>query len=200
MKRKLLIDFGIFVVVIFGAWLAAAPMEKFKAGDIAPASSLINIHGTKVSIPDPKSKWVHLQFRRFAGCPICNLHLQSFMQRYKEIEVAGIHEIVIFHSPNSSLFPYQGKFPFDVVGDPEKIHYLEYGAGSSIFSILDVRSWPAIYKGNIAKDKPTGDPEGGSLGLPADFLINPEGKIVASRYGRHSYDQWSVDERLALSK
>ena len=83
MKRKLLIGVGLIVVVVFGAWLAAAPVEKFKAGDIAPVLSLLNIHGAKVSIPDAKSKWVHLQFRRFAGCPICNLHLQSFLQRYK---------------------------------------------------------------------------------------------------------------------
>lgn len=123
MKKKLLIGIGLVVVVVFGAWLAAAPVVTYKAGDVAPALSLLNIHGAKVSIPDPKSKWVHLQFRRFGGCPICNLHLQSFLQRYKEIEAAGIHEVVIFHSPNASLLPYQGKFPFDVVGDPEKIHY-----------------------------------------------------------------------------
>lgn len=55
-------------------------------------------------------------------------------------------------------------------------------------------------RGGSVKDKPVGDPEGGVLGLPADFLINAEGKIVASRYGRHSYDQWSVDELLALAK
>ena len=43
-------------------------------------------------------------------------------------------------------------------------------------------------------------PEGGVLGLPADFLINADGKIVASHYGRYAYDQWSVDELLALAK
>jgi hypothetical protein len=24
---------------------------------------------------------IHLQFRRYAGCPICNLHLRSFVER-----------------------------------------------------------------------------------------------------------------------
>ena len=200
MIKKLSIGFVIFMVLIFGAWLAAAPVIKFKVGDVVPTLSLRNIHGVEVNIPDTKSKWVHLQFRRFAACPICNLHLQSFLERYKEIEAAGIHEVVLFHSPSTSLLTYQGKFPFDVVGDPEKKYYAEFGVGSSVFSILDVRAWPAIIKGNSAKEKPTGDPEGGALGLPADFLISPDGKIFTSHYGRHSNDQWTVDELLALTK
>jgi peroxiredoxin len=173
---------------------------KLKPGDAAPAVAVKSIHGVDVLIPDPKVKWVHLQFRRFAGCPICNLHLQSFIRRNQQIKDAGIEEVVVFHSPDSSLLPYQGKFPFIVVGDPEKKLYREYGVESSILALLDPRAWPAIIKGNMAKDKPTGKPEGGPLGLPADFLIGPDGKIKACRYGRYAYDQWEVDEVLALAK
>jgi peroxiredoxin len=106
----------------------------------------------------------------------------------------------VFHSPDSSLLPYQGKFPFTVIGDPEKKLYRQFGVESSILAILDPRAWPAIVRGNMAKDKPAGKPEGGPLGLPADFLIGPDGKIKASHYGRHAFDQWEVDEVLALAK
>lgn len=200
MKHKILIGLGVLVGALAVAWIVATPTEKFKVGDSVPPMSLANIHDIGVTIPSTKSKFIHLQFRRFAGCPICNLHLQSVIQRISEIEAAGIHEVVIFHSPKESLLPYQGKFPFDVIGDPEKKLYAQFGVGSSIFAILDIRAWPAIVRGNTAKDKPTVEPEGGVLGLPADFLINAEGKIVASHYGRHAYDQWSVDELLALAK
>ncbi|GAA2415939.1 hypothetical protein [Nonomuraea africana] len=37
------------------------------------------------------------------------------------------------------------------------------------------------------------------LGLPADFLIDPGGRILAHRYGRHANDQWEVDELLLLA-
>jgi hypothetical protein len=37
------------------------------------------------------------------------------------------------------------------------------------------------------------------LGLPADFLIEPDGRVRAARYGRHANDQWSVDELLSLA-
>jgi len=41
-------------------------------------------HGRRDSawrIPEPDGL-VHLQFRRFAGCPVCNLHLRSFASRH----------------------------------------------------------------------------------------------------------------------
>ncbi len=106
----------------------------------------------------------------------------------------------MFHSPKESLLPFQGKFPFDVIGDPEKKLYEQFGVGSSIFSVLDVRVWPKMKEGNSIVDRPKGDPEGGPLGLPADFLVGSDGKIVAVHYGRHAYDQWSVDDVIQISK
>jgi hypothetical protein len=29
------------------------------------------------------------------------------------------------------------------------------------------------------------------------FLIDPGGRVLASKFGAHAYDQWSVDELLA---
>ncbi|WP_247428945.1 redoxin domain-containing protein [Bradyrhizobium sp. 139] len=96
---------------------------KLTAGQRFQPIGLKNIHGSKVPVPDFGEKWVHLQLRRFAGCPVCNLHLQEFVRRHAEIAKAGIREVVVFHSAPSELIPYQGRFPFDVVGDPEKKLY-----------------------------------------------------------------------------
>ena len=38
-----------------------------------------------------------------------------------------------------------------------------------------------------------------ALGLPADFLIEPDGQIRAVEYGRHASDHWPVDELLRLA-
>jgi hypothetical protein len=43
-------------------------------------------------------------------------------------------------------------------------------------------------------------PEHGSFGLPGEFLIGSDGRIVASKYGTHAADQWSVDEVLAIAR
>jgi hypothetical protein len=38
----------------------------------------------------------------------------------------------------------------------------------------------------------------GTFGLPADFLVAPDGKLIAVKHGKHADDQWSVDELLSL--
>ncbi len=173
--------------------------KKLIEGQQFPALQTTSIHGKQINIP-ADNNWVHLQFRRFAGCPICNLHLQSFLHRHQDIKAAGIVEVVVFHSSKAELLPYQGRFPFDVIGDPDKKLYRQYGVTASISAILNLRAWAASLKGNLAKDKPKLPliPNGGMLGLPADFLIAPDGTIKAVHCGHHAYDQWSVDEVLDL--
>jgi hypothetical protein len=47
---------------------------------------------------------------------------------------------------------------------------------------------------------PSASNSGGPFGLPGDFLIAPSGQIKAAKYRTHAYDQWSVDELIALAK
>jgi hypothetical protein len=49
------------------------------------------------------------------------------------------------------------------------------------------------------KTRSTSKPQGGRFSLPAEFLIASDGSMLASKYGSHAYDQWSIDELLALS-
>ncbi|WP_116040416.1 peroxiredoxin-like family protein [Amycolatopsis palatopharyngis] len=168
-------------------------------GDAVVSRELATIHGDSVRLPDPGSL-THLQFRRFSGCPICNVHLRSVAQRYEEITAAGISELVVFHSDVQTMRQYQAELPFAAVADPRKRLYIEFGVESSFRSILHPRSWLAFgrgvaaarsLRGTIGRDE--------HLGLPADFLIDPQGRIVARKYGAHAADQWSVDELLTLS-
>jgi hypothetical protein len=41
---------------------------------------------------------------------------------------------------------------------------------------------------------------GGPLGLPAEFLVAPDGRVKAAHYGKHAYDQWSVETLLDLAR
>ncbi|UQS22583.1 AhpC/TSA family protein [Amycolatopsis thermalba] len=163
---------------------------------------LVTVTGERVRVPDP-GRLVHLQFRRFAGCPICNLHLRSVVQRHDEIAAAGIREVVFFHSPADELRDYD--LPFAVVADPEKRYYREFGVESGRRALLHPRTWGAILRGSaltlLGKYRPpAARQEGGRLGLPADFLIDPTGRVIAAKHGEHAYDQWPVDELLALAR
>ncbi|MGP4014397.1 peroxiredoxin-like family protein [Saccharopolyspora sp. 5N708] len=160
---------------------------------------LVTVTGEHVRVPDPE-RLVHLQFRRFAGCPICNLHLRSIVQRHDEITAAGIREVVFFHSPADELRAYE--LPFAVIADPGKRYYREFGVESGRRALLHPRTWGAIVRGVALTlvgryRPPAARQDGGRLGLPADFLIAADGRVLAAKHGTHAYDQWSVDELLS---
>lgn len=174
-------------------------------GSVITARELTAVSGSAVPIPDPKSL-VHLQLRRFAGCPICNVHLQSIVRRHDEIATAGVREVVVFHSTDQELARYVDELPFAVVGDPDKALYAEFGVGSSPRAVLDPRALAPVLVpiarqqiGRIRAHRPVANPHptGGHLGLPGDFLIGSDGRVLACKRGRHANDQWTVDELLA---
>ena len=181
---------------------------KLHPGDIVDLPGLHTVEGEPVRVrhPDP-ARLTHLQFRRFAGCPICNLHLQSLLARHAEITASGMHEVVVFHSTPEELRTYTGDLPFDVVADPDKKLYKKFGVETSLRGVLDPRATAPLVRNMFRRSAEPArssagapaHPTGGRLGLPADLLINAGGKVLASKYGTHAYDQWSVDELLQLA-
>jgi peroxiredoxin len=181
---------------------------RLTAGSFITARRLGTVSGATVAVPDPDAV-LHLQFRRFAGCPVCSLHLRSFARRNGDMLKARIREVVVFHSPPEELLPQVADLPFAVVADPRKQLYKEFGVESAKRALLDPRAWPAIVSGvlnslwEIVRHRhpaPPRTPYGGRFGLPADFLIASGGSVIAVKYGQHANDQWSVGELLALAR
>ena len=174
-----------------------ASVHRIEPGDQVSQHRLISITGDPAVIPDPDGL-VHLQFRRYAGCPYCNLHLRSIVARHDEIRAAGIREVVLFHSTAEELRAHNESVPFAVVADPDRRLYREFGVEPSVRALLDPRAWLPALRGVAAKRRPlAGDHHSGHLGRPADFLIASDGRVLASKYGVHAFDQWSVNELLA---
>jgi peroxiredoxin len=171
---------------------------KFKLGDNIRAKVLESVTGEPIALPD-SDRLVHLQFRRFVDCPICNTHIAEFRRRAREIEAAGVDEIIVFHSSAKSIRSYQKDLPFKLVGDPNKVLYKEFGVETSV-RFLDLKALAAVVRGIAHGHFGLRFAGGGPLGLPADFLIAPSGEIKAVKYGASAYDQWPVDELLALAE
>jgi peroxiredoxin len=150
-------------------------------GDKVKARTLTTIEGGAVALPAADGL-VHLQFRRFAGCPICNLHMHEVATRHDEITKAGVTEVVVFHSAADRLRRYVADLPFAVLADPNRKLYDEFGVHNSIRGMLNRNVARAVGRG-----------------MPADFLIARDGAVVARKYGEHADDQWSVDELLRLA-
>jgi peroxiredoxin len=182
--------------------------RRLEPGAPVAPRQLVTISGESVSVPDA-GQLVHLELRRFAGCPICNLHLRSVVMRKDELAAAGVKEVVVFHSTEEEMRKYQSELPFAVIADPEKKLYAEFGVEKSPRAVLNPRVWPSIFRaigrtvGQVVRRKEKAPPvvhENGSLGLPGDFLIGSDGRVIASKYGTHAYDQWTVDEVLELAR
>ncbi|MFE2241675.1 peroxiredoxin-like family protein [Streptomyces virginiae] len=175
---------------------------------VRPRSLTAVTDGAPVPVPDPE-RLVHLQFRRFAGCPVCHLHLRSVVRRHAEIEAVGIREVVVFHSGADELREHVADLPFAVVADPAKRLYAEFGVESSPRSLLDPRAWWPVLRAVAVgtaemlrgrQKAPARTQDNGRLGLPADFLLAPDGTVLARSYGRHVDDQWPVDKLLTLAR
>src|ERR1700741_737911 len=161
--------------------------------DVVVRHQLVTMTGETVSVPD-SHHLIHLQFRRYAGCPICNLHLRSFVERQEEITKAGIREVVVFHSTTEELLPNEKDLPFDVIPDPQKRLYQEFGVETSWRSVLDPAAMATVPRGaalavkrrfTVGAPLPLRKATNGRLGLPADFLITTEGCLAGLEYGRH---------------
>lgn len=176
-------------------------MARLHVGDLIAPHQFTTIDAGTIVVPAP-DRLVHLQFRRYAGCPICHLHLRSIMRHHEDITAAGVSEVVVFHSSVETLRRYQADLPFAVVADPERRLYAEFGVESTPASVAHPRAWLAAARGAARQRSISGALGRGEdhFGKPADFLIASDGRLVACKYGAHADDQWPVDQILTLAR
>ncbi len=166
-------------------------------GDTAPRFELPTVqHGT---LRVPRPTLLHLQFRRFAGCPVCHLHLHSFARRHDEFTAANVANAAVFHATLTDLRNPGGKLPFPIAADPEKRVYREYGVETSVKALLHPRTWWKGLRG-MGQTRQPWRGAGSPLGLPAEFLLDPSGRIVDVHYGTHADDHWDVDQVLERAR
>jgi peroxiredoxin len=128
--------------------------DKARVGDAFPTLELAATSGQLVTVPDPAGDSVHLQLRRFAGCPICNLHLRSILARHDEIRSAGTREVAVFHSTAAELAKHQAGLPFPLIADPGRVLYRRLGVEHRPGSLLSPRALGAVIAGQAAAQKP----------------------------------------------
>ncbi|WP_437729858.1 peroxiredoxin-like family protein [Sorangium sp. So ce1335] len=172
--------------------------HRLRPGDrLAPFTLDTLSHG---SLRVPSGGLLHLQFRRFAGCPVCSLHLRSFARGRDQLEAAAVQTVAFFHSSAETMRPYHADLPFPVVPDPERRWYQRFGVERSALAGAHPKVvWSAI-RGMVGAPSNPLDGEGGKDGLPADFLVGPDGAILAVRYGAHAADHWELEQVIALAR
>ncbi len=169
-----------------------------QVGDQLAPRTLTTTHDLEVRLP-ARTGLTHLQLRRFAGCPICNLHLQSVMRRRDELINVGVEEIIVFPSRRENLLKYHGDIPFHLIADPKRALYTELDARRSLAAVGPA-AMGAMARGVRAASRVPLVPDGSAFQLPVDVMLRPDGTIVDIQYGRHADDQWTVEEILERAK
>ena len=92
----------------------------------------------------------------------------------------------MFHSSAETMLEFQGELPFAVIADPDKKLYAEFGVESSLKAVLNPRAPLAGFRARSVVHSVRGAMGIGEkhLGLPAEFLIAPDGVVLAASTAR----------------
>lgn len=181
-------------------------LTQLHSGASVRAGLVETINGKALELPAPTGR-THVQFRSFTGCPICHLHLRSYAEMHHVITEAGITEVLFCQAPTEELRGYRSALPFTVIADPHRAHYRTFGVEEGLRAFADTRiRQTAVHGGTAILDlwehlgQPVQIDDGIHLGLPADFLLDPDGTVVAAHYGVHPDDHWSVCQLLDIHR
>ncbi|OGT55849.1 MAG: alkyl hydroperoxide reductase [Gammaproteobacteria bacterium RIFCSPHIGHO2_12_FULL_63_22] len=170
---------------------------RLQAPMTAPPAQMIDIYGQPVEITGAGKRTL-LSFFREANCPFCNFRVYELTHNHKSLSTLGLDVIAVFSSPKADVMQFIARQPrpFLMVADPDSNMHNLFGIERSLWGKLKAMMirLPAMMKGmgmvGLAGMKT------GSL-MPADFLIDENGRIVEAYYGSDAGDHIPM-ERIEL--
>jgi len=168
-----------------------------KIGAPAPGFEFEDQLGRKGKFPgDFKGKWLGLIFLRTLACPLCMEKLEELKKNEQKYKDQGVEVFVVVQSTLKRTKDYGARkgINFRLLADLERKIYGLYEValgGLSAFMAPQVMtaSLRATFKGHLH-----GLPEGNELQKPAAFIIDPQGKLVFSDYGKNIADMLSEEK------
>ena len=167
---------------------------KLAAPSHAPALPIIDSAGRPIEVGTGSP--MLLAFFRDTACPFCNLRVYQLTQRYPELCASGLEIVAVFASTAEEVTDSlrQRPRPFRVAADPANDAYRLYGIRRSFPGKLRavfarVGMWLAGLRAAGWRRSLSG-PAGLNTNnvMPADFLIDGQGRIVEAYYGEDAGD------------
>jgi peroxiredoxin len=169
---------------------------KLLAPSSAPALDLFDIYGQPIAIGSGRRTL--LSFIRDAACPLCKLRINELTHNHAILYALGLDIVAVFGSSQAEVLHFVARHPrpFRIAADPVGASHARYGIERSLWRKIRaiVTRVPTLIRGLRIV---------GLAGLntnnlmPADFLIDEEGRIVETWYGRDAGDRIPL-ERVEL--
>lgn len=167
---------------------------KLTAPSRAPALPLTDSTGRPIQVGTGSR--MLLAFFRDTACPFCNLRVYQLTQRYPDLSASGLEIVAVFASTPEEVehFVSQRPRPFRVAADPANDAYRLYGIRHSfpgklraVFARMGMwlagmraAGWRQSLRGLAGLNT--------NNVMPADFLIDGQGRIVEAYYGEDAGD------------
>lgn len=169
------------------------------AGQKVPDFVAADLYGNRIALEDYRGVFLLLSFYRFASCPICNLRMWQLAQHAADYQRQSLHFMACIESSPKTIHHYRDRihYPFPLIPDLGGNLYRMYGIETSL---------PKVMKGLFTRPgtllqayrRHLGSwailPSDGPFArLPADFLIDPGGRILLAYYGQYLGDFLPID-------
>lgn len=167
-----------------------------KSGDRAPSFAGLSHDGKTVALEDYRSRKLLLSFFRYGACPFCNLRMTFLIDAYPRWQEQGLDIVAVFESPAKRLLETVASqpIPFPVIPDPTRALYKQYAVTASWLGYLAGTLRLRTVRDALKRGFYPGRAEGAIAQLPAEFLINPDGMIARSYYGKDIGDHLPIDQ------
>jgi len=142
-----------------------------------------------------------LSFYRYASCPFCNLRISFLIGLNQELNLEN-QILSVFQSDVDDMkqFVVNQQPDFPLIADPEKVYYKKFGVESGWYAYLKgalkVKTMLQAFKKGFFIHHSYGEKNT----IPADFLVDENGKIIFSYYGKDISDHLDIDVVEAFFK
>lgn len=177
-------------------------------GTAAPPFAVADLFARPIALSDYGGRTLLLSFFRNAACALCNLRVHELIERSPTLHRAGLDIVAVFESPREAMLEYVGRqdAPFPLIADPAAELYGRYGLESSEAKVAATMAMPEtmarVAEAAVAGFALTPEPGSNFQRMPADFLIGPDGVVLAAHYARYVWDHLPfarIEEQLGLT-
>lgn len=181
--------------------------QKLQEGDKFPVIRAQSVDGSAFNLTNYTGKKIFYSFFRYTGCLACSLYFHQIQTKRKEFEaknivLVGLYEVNL--EMLKTVLPgqtanYWGAFLADPTGKYYDQCGLERSSAKLYASFTKVQTYRALLEKKenvltVPNSKNTRDGSGKRNRMPAQFLVDAKGKVLAAYYGKN------VSDRMPLSK
>ena len=167
----------------------------------APNFQTQDVRGNAVSLKALQGHYVLLAFMRNAGCPVCNLHIHELSTKADSLQKANVVVLLVYESTKENMLRYLNQdesMPFTFIADPQQQLYSLYDVQGSMGKMMKGMFHGAMGKMKQGKKlfRSPMKQDGHASTVGADFLIDPQGRILDAHYSQYLGDHLTTAQIL----